>query len=49
MEAHDADLELGLLALARANGIDFGVANEPGWSTFNFEDRVVYDLRAFED
>lgn len=31
------DPVLGLLALARTNEIDFGVANEQGWFQFNFE------------
>lgn len=37
------------LALARASVVDFSVAEEPGWFSFNLEDRVVYGLRVFGD
>lgn len=45
MEEHDVDPVLGLLALERANKINFGVANKPGWLWFNFMDSIVYNLR----
>lgn len=35
------DLLLGLLAIARANETDFGVADEPGWLPANFRDCIV--------
>lgn len=35
---------MSLLALARANEIDFGATEEPGWFPFNFEESIVYDL-----
>lgn len=40
---------LGLLALAHAMKIDFGVAEKLGWTPYNFEDSVVYYLMALED
>lgn len=43
------DPELGLLALARANRINFDVAGEPVWFLFYFEDSVLYDPRTFEN
>lgn len=49
MEEYYVDPVRGLLELACSNEPDFGVADEPGWFPFNFEDNVVYDLRAFGD
>lgn len=40
---------LSLLALARANEIDFGVAGKPSWYSCNFVDSIEYDFRSFED
>lgn len=34
VDEHDVDLELCYLASARANAIDFVVAEEPGWLSF---------------
>lgn len=33
----------------RANEIEFGVADEPGWYPFNLGDSIVCDLMAFYD
>lgn len=49
MKKYDVDPVIGLFALARANEIDIGVADEPVWFPFNFEDRIVCDPGAFED
>lgn len=49
MERYNDDQEQGLLSLARANENLFGVAEKAGCFPFNFEDRIVYSLRAFEN
>lgn len=40
---------LGLLTMARANEIDFGVAVEQGGFAFNFEDSIVDNVKVFEN
>lgn len=47
MEEYDADAVLGVLALARANEIDFDVGKEPVWFLLSFENRIMNYLRAF--
>lgn len=49
MEEYDVDLVPGLLASALANEIDSGVQEEPDSFSFNFEDSLMYDHRAFEN
>lgn len=39
------DPVLDLLALARANEIEFGITMKPGWIPFRFEDIVAYYLK----
>lgn len=41
IKKYDVDPILVLLAIARANDTNFGVAEEPSWLLFNFEDRSV--------
>lgn len=41
MEEYDADPVMGLLAIERANEIDFGAVKERGWFLFNFEDGIA--------
>lgn len=49
MEMYGSDSVMCLLSLARANEIDFDVAEELSWFAFNFKDSIAYGLRAFED
>lgn len=42
-------LIVGLLPIAHVNEINFGVANEPDWFPFYFEDSILYDPRALDD
>lgn len=46
---HNIDSILGSLELACANNVNFGVAEEPGWFSFNFNNSVMYSLRPVQD
>lgn len=49
LEEHCMYLVLSLLALARSNEINFHVAEDLGWFSYNFGDKIVYNLRAVEN
>lgn len=49
MEEIDADSDLGLLALVRANDINSSVALDPSWVLFSFKDRNVFPLSVVVD
>lgn len=46
---YDVDQVLGLLEIARANKINFGIVEESHWFLFNFEDSLLYYSKAFEN
>lgn len=42
IKENDIDPILGVVVLACANDIDFGVAKKPGGFPYSFKDRVVF-------
>lgn len=49
LEKYYVDAELDQDAPARASEIEFGAAENLGWFPFDFEDSILYDVRAFKD